>query len=311
MLKTFSQVNLPDFGALKVNLPVITLGSGSPKVSVICGMHGNEQSGLLVLNELINSLEIAKGQVDFFPSVNPVAQALKVRDFPNPMDNRINLNRCFPGSETGEFTPRNAFQLLEKVKDSDLVIDLHTFSLPCPIVGVLVEGPQTIMSASQDLLELVGPDIIWKVAPKKNVDEAEFKGALGYQLHQQGIKFFAIELPIITRVTEEQVSRVVKGIKRVLRFLGMINQPDSLEFQKTIPVFSRFPYVKAPASGLFQVKKKLLDQVKSGEEVGQLVNLHDFSATSIKSPHEGTLIILLDKDFVRTGDKLFSIAINL
>ena len=306
MNKNLFSIPLPDFGALKVNLPIISFGEGRPKITIICGMHGHETSGLLVINKLIQSLNLTKGQIAIMPSANPVAQALKIRDFPNMLDSHINLNRCFPGKANDEYSLAIAKAIAENVADSDLVIDLHTFSLPCPVVGILADGPRETVNRSHELFNILQPDIIWKVDTARS-SEAEFSKTLGHYLHQQKKNFLGIELPNIFRVTEDQVDKMVTGLNRVFASLGMVAGENQIS-PAMVPVFSRFPYARAASSGLFIAKKKLLDTVQVDDEVGVLVNLYTLDAQKVVSPYAGKIIILLDKDFVRAGDKLFSVA---
>lgn len=306
MRKNLFSIPLPDFGTLKVNLPIISFGEGKPKVTIICGIHGNERSGLLVINKLIRSLDLKKGQISILPSANPIAQALKIRDFPNMLDSYINLNRCFPGKSNNEYSLAIAEAIAKNVADSDLVIDLHTFSLPCPVVGILADGPEETVKGSRKLLDILQPDIIWKVDTNRP-SEAKFLNTLGHYLHMRKKNFLGIELPNIFRVSENEVGRVVKGLNRVFASLGMLDQVN----QETIiqaPLYSRFPYIRTAHSGLFIAKKKILDNVKAGAEVGELVNLYTLDSEIVVSPYEGKIIILLDKDFVRAGDKIFSVA---
>lgn len=306
MRKNLFSIPLPDFGTLKANLPLISFGGGNPKVTIICGMHGNERSGLLVINKLIQSLDLKKGQIVIMPSANPVAQALNIRDFPNMLDSHINLNRCFPGQLNNEYSLTIAKKIAENVTDSDLIVDLHTFSLPCPVVGILADGPDETVKKSYELLKILQPDIIWKVDINRS-SEAEFLNTLGHYLHQQKKSFLGIELPNIFRVSENQIGKVVDGLNRVFASLGMIDQKNQMKSIQ-IPLFSRFPYVRAANSGLFIAKKKILDMVRADDEVGKLVNLYTLDSEAVTSPYEGKIIILLDKDFVRAGDKLFSVA---
>jgi len=306
-----SKIELPDFGALKVNIPVISLGQGNPKISIIAGIHGNERTGLLIMKKLITNLKLKKGQVDFIPCANPISQALYLRDLPNMLDTYTNLNRNFPGKENDEFGLLNAKKLTDAVINSNLIIDLHTFSLPCPVVGILVDGPQKTFNQSKEFIKMICPDIIWRVNTEKK-HEQEFTGTLGYYLHQKEKNFIGIELPKIYRIKEEQINQIIKGIYRVLKHLDMTEEKMP-EVKKPIPIYDRFPYVRSLKSGLFTSTKKLFDLVKSGDQVGEIFNLYDFSIEPVISPYDGTLIILLDQDFVRTGDKLFSVAqeINL
>ena len=100
---------------------------------------------------------------------------------------------------------------------------------------------------------------------------------------------------------------MIEGINRILSHLGMQAELP-IKPNNEIPIYDRFPYVRSLKSGLFTASKKLLDSIKSGEVVGELLNLYNFSTEPVISPYDGKIIILLDQDFVRTGDKLFSVA---
>lgn len=49
------------------------------------------------------------------------------------------LNRCFPGNINGNHEERIAYDLLNKVKDFDFIIDLHSSSNACPLFGLITK----------------------------------------------------------------------------------------------------------------------------------------------------------------------------
>lgn len=110
----------------KPNIEVI--GSGLPVVTFVACMHGNEQVGLEILEQLKT----------FFCSKPPLKGSLRfVIANPNATRNnkRFNykdLNRCFPGKQDREIEERIAHQLVQRLNDSDYLIDFHTSSAVSP-----------------------------------------------------------------------------------------------------------------------------------------------------------------------------------
>ncbi len=49
------------------------------------------------------------------------------------------MNRCFPGKENGNYEERRAFKLVNKLKDFDYVIDLHSSTNNCPLFGIITK----------------------------------------------------------------------------------------------------------------------------------------------------------------------------
>lgn len=94
------------------------------KTALICFLHGNEGYGL----------KVCKTQTLFpFFIGNPLAVEKKVRFVD------VDMNRCFPGKKNGKTEERFAFELLEKLKNFDFVIDLHSTSNSCPIFGIITQ----------------------------------------------------------------------------------------------------------------------------------------------------------------------------
>jgi len=105
------------------------------KLALVCGLHGNEPYGLEVANRL---------NVPYFVG-NEKALELNKRFI------EVDMNRCFPGSVDGNFEERLAASLLEKLKDYDAVIDLHSSSNNCPIFGIITKPNEEKLELAKNL----------------------------------------------------------------------------------------------------------------------------------------------------------------
>lgn len=106
-----------------VDRPVVLaeIGRGRPIVAVTAAMHGDEETGVYILDALRQTLQPEIGTVRLVVA-NPPALFKGVRFI------REDLNRVFPGDRNSSGENALAPKVLEIVRDSDYVIDLHTTS---------------------------------------------------------------------------------------------------------------------------------------------------------------------------------------
>lgn len=93
------------------------------KIAVVFCLHGNEKYGVEVVAKLPASL----------PSFLANEKALKE----NVRFIDEDLNRVFPGNAEGNYEERIAFELKDKLKNFDCVLDLHSSSNDCPLFGIV------------------------------------------------------------------------------------------------------------------------------------------------------------------------------
>lgn len=302
MKKKVSNLKIGEIGILDISIPLIKIGSGKPKVLFLVGIHGNETSGLFVIQKFLEKLKLKTGELDIITATNPLAQSLKQRETPVDLKD---LNRTFPGNKDKDFTSRLAAKIFAEAKKCDFVIDLHTFEDPSPIVAIFMNhGDKKIKKESLKFIKALQPDIIWRLSTQTK-EEERLSGALGPKLAEGGVSNFAVEIPECSRITEEELDRVTVGLLNVFSLLGMVDVGSNLT-QNKIPIFER-RQVHADVSGLFIPQKTLLKKVKKGEVVAEIISIKNFTKTKIKSPFAGPLIVLKDKDLVNTGDTLFTI----
>ena len=296
------KLNIGQIGTLKIDVPFISFGAGKKRMVILCGVHGDEKSGLFVVHKLLKDLERIKGKIDIILAANPLAQSLGMRVSPNDF---YDLNRIFPGNKDTDFSQRIANRIFNFCKGADAVIDLHTFQDVSPIVAIFVNsGSEIIKKKCLELINIFGPQAIWKVNFKP-AEESRYLGALGSVLAVHGIANFAVEMPEVFLINDEQLDIVKNGILNVFKFLGII-QKGNIVKKPLAPIFQRIK-VRTDEAGLFIPAKDILKKIKKNEIVGKLISLPEFKIKNIISPCSGTLLIIKQRDLVATGDVLFSI----
>ncbi|WP_090223549.1 succinylglutamate desuccinylase/aspartoacylase family protein [Lutibacter maritimus] len=111
----------------KIQVPVI-ISRGKeegPCILLIGGIHGDETNGIEIVRQIVASdyHKPNKGTVICIPLLNIFGFLNQTREFPDGRD----LNRMFPGSNTGSLASRFAYELMKKIIPKvDYCIDYHT-----------------------------------------------------------------------------------------------------------------------------------------------------------------------------------------
>lgn len=280
---------------LEIPLFKLEIGSGKEEISVITGIHGNEISGLLVINKLITKLktkQLAK-KINIFPVTNLLGLILRQRE--NPLDNK-DLNRSFPGNKSGIFSEQISHQLNQQLKNSSLVIDLHTFESKCPVTAILMNsGNNKTKNKSLKAIKQFNPEIIWNLN-LSDAQEVKLSGSLGPILQESGIPNFAIEMSPHRLIESDEINHVADGLERVV-----LNK--KLQKGKEIPVVKR-QKIFSQNSGVFITKKNLLDQVNENEIIGRTSQLPDFRIKEVKSKFKGLVLTIKNNTLINTGEQI-------
>lgn len=296
-----SQRSIGTIGIIPITLPVITIGSGKPVISIVTGLHGGEESGLLIIRDVLAALKRRpfNGTLRILPSGNPLTQAFKMRF--SPIDN-ANPNRVFPGKYNGDLSQRIAFETLRVIRDSATVIDLHCFSQDCVFTGILVSsGDAAVVENNRRLLRLLTPDCVW-VEKAETPDGESIQRNLGGYLNSIGVPNMAIEMPRADQLSPAMRTRIVTSVVRVLRGLERARLPVA----RPLLALERRD-VRTDVSGMFVPLKKPLARLSRGTLVGRLIDPLTFRETAVVSPAAGRLLLISRAGLVRTGDKLFAV----
>ena len=303
----YMNIKIGDMGFNSVTIPTLSLGRGEPKALLICGMHGNEISPLLVVEKLIEEIRDRKvvGEIKIVLAANSWAQSLRIRE--HPLD-RADLNRISPGDLQGELSQRIVAKLMEISYTADLIVDLHAFEDMCPVIGIYMGvGSNKVKKKALEILKRIEPDLVWQLN-YRNPAEANLSGALCAVMCNKGVPSVAVEMPHHSVITGTQIDKIVRGLINMLEdegiLVGTLNSVHRAE--NSLKIFER-QRLRAEKAGLYKSELQLMSVVKKGDVVGTLVTLPNLKKERVISPCDGRLVIKKDMDLVSTGDIVASI----
>ena len=305
MVKTIAKAALPVDEVLEIKKNRIQPINGSKKkmkrISVVTGIHGDELEGQYVAYEvqrrISEHMECLNGIVDIYPAMNPLGIDSITRGIP-AFD--MDLNRLFPGNMDGNMTEYLAAKIIEDVKGSDVVVDIHASNI------YLTEIPQIRINELHKeqlvpLAEHCNMDFIW-VHGAATVLESTF----AYSLNSIGTPALVVEMGVGMRITMDYGNQMTDGIFSLMKHMG-IWSGECIEPKK--PIISTnwqdVSYLNASTGGLFIQKAKHSQMLKKGDMIGQIVDpLKGIVLDTVTAPVDGMLFTLREYPVVDEGSLL-------
>ncbi len=273
------------------------LKGNEKRICVVTGIHGDELQGQYVCYELtkkINeNIEFLNGIVDIYPALNPLGIDSVHRGMPT-FD--LDMNRIFPGSESGSMAEYVAAKIIEDIDGADMCIDLHSSNI------FLREIPQVRVSEhiAEKLLpyaKLLNTDFIWVHA-----EQTVLESTLTYNLNNRNIPTLLVEMGVGMRITKEYGDQLVKGIFNLMKEMN-IWKGEVLPIKE--PIVSRekeVEFVNAKASGIFMHSVEHLDYIRNGECIGEILNpLTGEIEEKVIAPCDGMIFTLREYPVVYEG----------
>lgn len=291
-----SVAKLYDYTDVKVPVRVIRGKKDGPTLFVCAALHGDEINGVEIIRRLLGhkSLKRIKGTLIAIPIVNVFGFNAKSRYLPDRRD----LNRCFPGSKTGSLGGLLAHLFVEEiVKKADFGIDLHTGAIHrtnLPQIRAVLKHEKI-----QELASAFGAPVV--------LDSTLRPGTLREAALEHDVPLLVYEAGEALYFDETCIRTGVRGILSVMRKIGMLPQ---LSKAKPKPVFEAHSshWIRAPHSGIIQVKKSLGKGVLKNEVLGIISDPLGKHQSVIKARHSGVLIGLNRLPLLNKGDAVFHIA---
>jgi uncharacterized protein len=267
-------------------------GSG-PGLLVTAGIHGGEGTGIWVARELAAWLEgrRLRGWVGILPVANPAAFR-KLSRF-SPYD-ELDLNRIFPGQETGTPSMVIAHAVFERARRFHYVIDLHC----CGLFGsnytlaLWEEFP-----FARDLAAQLDIPVV--------IESHGTRGQLFTELCHAGVPSLIVELAggqlgtsggIVDRTAGRACLRALQGL---LRRLGIL--PGGAP-QSFVRFYGRLQDVTSLRPALWTPTVRPGAAVTEGEELGRL------DAEPVRSPVTGVATSIRAESFVFQGHTVAMVA---
>lgn len=283
---------------LHIPVEVVHGRRDGPVLLVCAAIHGDEINGVEIIRRVLRygALRHLRGTLIAVPIVNVFGFVQRTRYLPDRRD----LNRCFPGSESGTLGGRIAYlfrtQIMENVSH---IIDLHTGAIHrfnLPQIRAELKNPETIRIA-----EAFGAPII-----------------LNASLREGTLREYAdsLDIPVITyeggealRFDDVIISSGVRGIIRVMRALEMLPPKASrIKVRKRSEVAATSTWVRADIDGIMRPIVRLGQRVRKGQKLAVIADPFGETETALTASVSGIVIGMNNLPLVNEGEAIYHIA---
>jgi predicted deacylase len=282
-----------------INLPVQVIHGkrDGPRLFVSAAIHGDEINGVEIIRRLLRMPLVKKlhGTLMAIPIVNVYGFVSRSRYLPYRRD----LNRSFPGSESGSMAARLAeLFLTEIVAQCDYGIDLHTGAVHrenLPQIRANLDHPETARIARA-----------FHVPVLLNANIRD--GSLRQVAMEHNIPILLYEAGEALRFDERSIRAGVKGIVAVMRELGMLPAASRGRGHNKPLVARASSWVRAGRSGILRVTVPLGARVRKGDVIGVIADPFGQQELEVHASAGGIIIGRTNLPLVNEGEGLFHIA---
>lgn len=267
-----------------------------PTLLVCAAIHGDELNGVEVVRRVLtaNWLKNLRGTLIAVPIVNVLGCLNRSRYLPDRRD----LNRCFPGSETGSLAARVAYLFRESVlKRVDYAIDLHTGAIDrsnLPQIRVNLKNEKATQMA-----RWFGVPII--------VDSPSGDGTFRGTGDELGIPIITYEAGEALRFDEASILAGIRGVRRIMESLGLIAERTRRRRVHHV-IAQSSAWTRAHRGGFLNTILPLGTRIHQGDPLGYIVGPLDKQRDPIIAPFSGIIIGKSNLPVVYEGEALFHIA---
>jgi hypothetical protein len=268
-----------------------------PRLFISAAIHGDELNGIEIIRRVLQmpGLSRIKGTLIAVPVVNVYGLIHNSRYLPDRRD----LNRSFPGSETGSLAARLANTFMEEiVANATHGLDLHTGAIHrsnLPQIRANLDDPETL-----ELAKSFGAPVILN----SNLRD----GSLREAASEFGVSMLLYETGEALRFDEQSIRAGVKGVVNVMRALGMLSKSRSKRKTHDPVVARSSSWLRASSSGILRTLKPLGDRVRKGDLLGLVDDPLGDDTTEVIAPYSGIIIGRTEIPLVHEGEAVFHIA---
>ncbi len=280
----------------EVHLPVHVVHGRQqgPTLFVSAAVHGDEINGVEIVRRLMlqPQLKRLRGTLLVVPIVNVFGFHNRSRYLPDRRD----LNRSFPGRETGSLAGRLAHTFLnEIVRHADVGIDLHTAAIHrdnLPQIRADMHGQEL-----KGLAKAFAAPVALHSAPPE--------GSLRHAASELGTPILVYEAGEALRFDEVSIRIGLRGIMNVMREMDMITLKRKTS--KPSAILRSSAWVRAPYSGIVRTLVKLGGMVGKGDVLGVVSDPVGANEYGMLAPFGGIVIGRANLPLAYEGEALFHI----
>ncbi len=283
--------------AVYMPVHVIRGNAPGPRLFVSAALHGDEVNGIEVIRRLLRRRDLKSLQGDLLvvPVIGVPAFLIRSRYLPDRRD----LNRQFPGSETGSMGGRLASVFLrEVVYQCTHGIDLHSGAVNRPNLAQV-----RLSTKSGELLEMARAF----ASPVAMVTDGP-EGSLRAHMAERGIPLLVYEAGEASRLDAAGVRQGLAGILGVMRHLDMLPHPPRTK-PRPQPVISRSSFwERAPVGGIFTALVPLGKAVTTDTVIGIVGDPFGTGTVRVRPREPGLVIGRTNLAMVDEGEALVHVA---
>jgi len=293
-----------DAAAFDLPVLIVRAAAPGPRVVVLGGVHGDEYEGRVAAALIARDLEstLLRGTVSIVPTANLPACQAGTRT--SPLDG-LNLARTFPGRADGSATERIACVLADLIRQSDLLIDLHSagqhYAMPL-LCGAYV-AHDDLGRRCEAAARAFGAPIFWahpEIAPGRSLSVAL----------AAGVPCVYAECGGGGEVRPPDLLAYREGVARVLAHLDMLPSrapapPPTLRLTSDGNVDLA---LSAAHSGILVQRAALLDRVEPGDLLGTLVDDVGNTLQELRAPFQGIIVMTRRTARMAAGDGAYLLA---
>ena len=271
-----------------------------PCLFVSAVVHGDELNGAEIVRRLLNHKALGRlhGTLLAVPVVNVYGLIHHSRYLPDRRD----LNRSFPGSDSGSLAARIAHLfMVEIVNRCTHGIDLHTGAnhrTNLPQIRANLDDPET-----ERLARAFGVPVL--------LNSSLRDGSLREAAAEQAIPMLLYEAGEALRFNELAIRAGLNGVLNIMRELRMFR--STTHARKDRPSVEPFvarttSWARAPESGLLRTTTALGTRVEKGETLGYVDDPYSGTPHPIRAQVRGVVIGRTEIPLVHEGEAVFNIA---
>lgn len=282
-----------DYSSSSVRIPIQVRRAkeDGPVVFVTGALHGDEINGTGAVRQLIQDPELTllRGSVVLVPVLNMLAFERHSRYLPDRRD----LNRSFPGSARGSLASRMARVIMDElVSRCDYGIDLHTASVNrsnYPNVRADMANPQV-----RKIARAFGSELI--------LDVRGGAGTLRRQACRTGCPTILMEGGEVFKVEPGVVESATRGVKNILRHLGMLGgEAVSPDYQIVI---EKSRWIRADLGGFLQFHISPGDIVNKGQPLATNTTLLGKERNILVAPFDAVVLGMTSLPAITPGEPI-------
>ena len=263
-----------------------SFGKGEKAACILGPVRGNEVQQLYICSQLVRALKELEAN-NCIGSNKEILVIPVVGNYSMNVGKRFwgeggsDINRMFPGSETGDTTARIANGIFREIKDYSYGIQFTSFYMSgefVPHVRMMETGYQNTSLANLFGLPYV---LVRKPTP---IDTK----TLNYNWQNEMTAAFSIYTNETTRIDEASARQAVAAVLRFLMRMGVLKYESHSGYISHVILEEDLSNVQAKTGGIFRKLVKVGEDVRYGMAMAEIVDPYEGSVKQvITAPTDG------------------------